>query len=76
MNKGTILRLEGVTQKGKNRISQGGNLWRVAKFKSCVAALNNNPGILLESLKDPQKFWMWIKPLGDKDVRISLLKKR
>lgn len=55
---GANLILEGLSQLGKNRINEHGDIWCVIGVSYMVKALNNAPGILIQSIKDGYVKWM------------------
>ena len=55
---GSHLILEGLSQLGKNRINEHGNNWCVIGVSAMVKALNDSPGVLLQSIKDGYVKWM------------------
>jgi len=52
-----IVRLEGITRHGKNRIREHGEYWKIVREESSVPALGNKSGILMEAL-DGDKRWI------------------
>ncbi len=58
------MKVQGISQKGKNRIREHGAIWKIVKELSEVCCLDNNPGILLES---PDGYQRWIRISEDKD---------
>jgi len=65
---GANLILEGLSQLGKNRISEHGDKWTVTGFSVNVKALNNAAGILIQSLKDNYVRWMGAN--SDSDFKV------
>lgn len=65
---GSHLVLDGITQLGKNRINEHGNLWNVIGVSAAVKALNNLPGVLIQSFKDG--YVRWIGADTDSDFKI------
>lgn len=58
---GIILSVEGVSRKGKNRIVEHGDHWKVV--------LKNDRSVLLESVKT--KYWRWMNLNGDPDFKVN-----
>ena len=65
---GAHLILDGITLTGKNRIAEHGTLWNVIGVSSAVKALNNIPGVLIQSFKDG--YVRWIGADNDTDFKI------
>ncbi len=55
---GAYLIVEGLSLLGRNRITEHGETWCVIGVSAAVKALNNSPGILLQSIKDGYVKWM------------------
>lgn len=64
-----IITLKPITRKGKNRVQEHGNIWRVLECREQVQCFNNRAGIKIQSLKDTTI--RWIQKDNDKDFIIS-----
>lgn len=59
---GTLMHLQGITLKGKNRINRGGISWMV-KFK------NRTFGLCMQSVQKGEHEMFWMLPKNDPHVR-------
>lgn len=64
------IRLEGLTQKGKNRIQEQGDEWEVLSERMRVG-FSSQPGpwLLLQSVKSPDKI-RWIHKDRDENFKV------
>jgi len=69
---GDLLRLEGVTRKGKNRIREARtDRWRVLERRSHVACLNGREGLRIRPVKAADsRHDRWIDAHSDLDFRV------
>ena len=75
MNIGDIVIVEGISQKGKNRVRELGNEWKVIKVSQNVLFSQEKcDWVLVAPSFDSPKF-RWVKKFGDDDFRILALKK-
>lgn len=49
------IRLKGVTQKGKNRVRENGELWEVIHMKSSISCLNGAIGMLIRPVRSDRE---------------------
>lgn len=69
-----LLRLQGRTLKGKNKIREAGtDLWEVLLVSQYVPCLNNDVGYLImpQGATNGQQVSRWIKKVGDVDFIIK-----
>lgn len=59
---GTLMHLDGITLKGKNRINRGGRAWMVRR-------IDTTWGLLMESVQRGQREMFWMLPKNDRNVR-------
>lgn len=74
INIGDILTLRGKTLKGKNRIREHGDRWRVIKIADGTNSWIPKGNIFLESLSvDPfgNPDCRWINPVGDQHFEVA-----
>ncbi len=55
-----IVKLTGISKKGRERVKQHGDLWRVKQIRHEVVCLNNEAGMLVESLMSDDTRWVKI----------------
>lgn len=68
--KNSVILLNGLTQKGKNRIRENGEEWTVVEIRQSVLFTSEpGPWILIESNKT--KHIRWIHSTHDKDFSIK-----
>lgn len=66
---GAHLILGGISVLGSDYIKEHGTLWNVIGVSSAVKALNNAPGILIQSFKDSYVKWMGV----DNDTNFEVI---
>jgi len=64
-----ILTLKGITQKGKNRIRECGDKWKVIEEQEKNVFNEYGPWLFIEPITDKEKF-RWIHKNNDKDFEI------
>ena len=65
------IKVKGKSQKGKNRIKEHGNIWRIKnKFKKGHFPWVKDDSILLESTKD-RTTSRWLNIINDKDFKLT-----
>jgi len=74
---GKTIQLTGVSQKGKNRVRENGNLWTVLAETDRVLFAPNSQGpwlfIVPRGCDQEHKAGRWIKTAGDADFVVILL---
>ena len=77
MEKMVNLRLKGKTRKGKNRIKEHGEVWKIVRVADFVELDINGPGLLVEAVGCKcvtcQRWgsdWRWIAWEDDKDFLV------
>lgn len=60
-----IIKVEGISNLGKNRIREHGDEWEIEETRDSVPCLNNGQGFKLKSLKTG--FIRWMAVSADKD---------
>lgn len=64
------MKLRGKTQRGKNRIANGGEDWIVMRRVGSSLALGTGPAMLVQSAKGERFGTFWLLESADPDVEI------
>lgn len=67
---GDSITIRGISQKGKNRVREHGNSWKIIRSEETVTifvGLGNTPGFLLEA---PDGYWRWMRKEDDADFEV------
>lgn len=71
----TLVRLKGKTLKGKNRVREHGDVWRVTKIAENSGGLIQKGDFLIEPIEQKGR-WpesRWVTPASDKDFEVELI---
>lgn len=70
MDIGDIVEVRGLSRKGKNRVNELGDFWRVVRFAKTVQFASGENWVNIAPIGRPEH-GRWLKLVGDKDFVIT-----